>query len=45
VSVCADLIREVRCGAFDRCDHLIDELTLDFEAISRAAGIDESKGR
>ncbi len=41
VSTCADLIREVRCGAFDRCDHLIAELTLDFEAIRRAAdGID-----
>jgi HPt (histidine-containing phosphotransfer) domain-containing protein len=37
VSSCADLIREVRCGAFDRCDGLIAELTLDFEAISRAA--------
>jgi HPt (histidine-containing phosphotransfer) domain-containing protein len=37
VSTCADLIREVRCGAFDRCDNLIAELTLDFEAIRRAA--------
>jgi HPt (histidine-containing phosphotransfer) domain-containing protein len=37
VSTCADLIREVRCGAFDRCDHLIAELTRDFEAIRRAA--------
>jgi HPt (histidine-containing phosphotransfer) domain-containing protein len=37
VSTCAELIREVRCGAFDRCDTLIGELTLDFEAIRRAA--------
>lgn len=43
VSSCADLIREVRCGAFDRCDGLIAELTLDFEAISRA--VDARQGR
>jgi HPt (histidine-containing phosphotransfer) domain-containing protein len=38
VSTCAEVIREVRCHAFDRCDGLIAELTLDFEAIRRAAG-------
>lgn len=37
VSNCAEIIREVRHGVFDRCDGLIIALTLDFEAIRRAA--------
>lgn len=45
VSTCAEVIREVRCHAFDRCDGLIAELTLDFEAIRRAAGTDGSEPR
>lgn len=41
VSSCADLIREIRVGAFDRCEGLIADLTLDFEAIKRAAASTE----
>ena len=37
VAVCADIIREVRCGAFDRCDGLLAALEDDFESIRRAA--------
>jgi len=45
VATCADLIREVRCGAFDRCDDLIGDLARDYEAISRAAEADGSSWR
>ncbi len=44
VTTCADLIREIRVGAFDRCEGLIADLTLDFEAIQRAAA-EASQGR
>ena len=44
VSTCADLIREIRVGAFDRCEGLIADLTLDFEAIQRAAAAEGSQG-
>lgn len=37
VAVCAEIIREVRCGAFDRCDGLLAALDDDFESIRRAA--------
>jgi HPt (histidine-containing phosphotransfer) domain-containing protein len=37
VAVCAEMIREVRCGAFDRCDSLITVLEDDFDSIRRAA--------
>lgn len=42
VTTSAEIIREVRCGAFDRCPELIADLTSDFEAIQRAAakGVD-----
>ncbi len=36
VSTCGEIIREVRCGVFDRCDGLITDLTLDYDAIRRA---------
>jgi HPt (histidine-containing phosphotransfer) domain-containing protein len=45
VSTCADLIREIRVAAFDRCEGLIADLTLDFEAIQRAAGAEGGQGR
>ena len=45
VSTCADLIREIRVGAFDRCEALIADLTLDYEAIQRLAGMQGSQGR
>jgi HPt (histidine-containing phosphotransfer) domain-containing protein len=38
VTSCAEVIREVRHGVFDRCDDLIKELMLDFEAIQKASG-------
>jgi HPt (histidine-containing phosphotransfer) domain-containing protein len=44
VSTCADLIREIRVAAFDRCEGLIADLALDFEAIQRAAAA-EGQGR
>lgn len=37
VAVCAEIIREVRCDAFDRCDGLLTALDDDFESIRRAA--------
>ena len=37
VRSCAEVIREVRHGVFDRCDDLIKELMLDFEAIQKAS--------
>ena len=37
VHACAEIIREVRLGAFDGCDRLIGELDQDFESIRRAA--------
>ena len=37
VRCCAEVIREVRHGVFDRCDGMIKELMLDFEAIQKAA--------
>jgi HPt (histidine-containing phosphotransfer) domain-containing protein len=37
VRICAEVIREVRHGVFDRCDGLITELKLDFEAIQKVA--------
>jgi HPt (histidine-containing phosphotransfer) domain-containing protein len=37
VRSCAEVIREVRQGVFDRCDDLIKELMLDFEAIKKAS--------
>jgi HPt (histidine-containing phosphotransfer) domain-containing protein len=37
VAVCAEIIREVRCNAFDRCDGLLAALDDDFESIRRAA--------
>jgi len=37
VHACAELIREVRVGAFDGCDRLLNELDQDFESIRRAA--------
>lgn len=37
VHACAEIIREVRVGAFDGCDRLLTELDLDFESIRRAA--------
>ena len=45
VSNCADMIREVRVGAFDRCDGLIAELTFDFEAIQRAVAAEWTRAR
>ena len=45
VGTCADLIREIRVGAFDQCDGLIADLRLDYEAIQRAAGMQGSQGR
>lgn len=45
VSTCADLIREIRVGAFDRCEGLIADLRLDFEAIQRAARTERGQGR
>ena len=45
VATCADLIREIRVGAFDHCGALIADLTRDFEAIQRAAGIHGSQDR
>lgn len=37
VAACAEIIREVRSGAFDRCDALLAALDDDFESIRRAA--------
>ncbi len=37
VRACAEIIREVRLGAFDGCDRLIGELDADFESIRRAS--------
>jgi HPt (histidine-containing phosphotransfer) domain-containing protein len=37
VHACAEIIREVRVGAFDGCDRLLRELDQDFESIRRAA--------
>ena len=37
VHACAEIIREVRLGAFDGCDRLLGELDQDFESIRRAA--------
>lgn len=37
VHACAEIIREVRVGAFDGCDRLLNELDQDFESIRRAA--------
>lgn len=37
VRACAEIIREVRLGAFDGCDRLIGELDADFDSIRRAA--------
>jgi HPt (histidine-containing phosphotransfer) domain-containing protein len=37
VRSCAEVIREVRQGVFDRCDDLIKDLMLDFEAIEKAS--------
>ena len=37
VQACAEIIREVRLGAFDGCDRLLDQLDQDFESIRRAA--------
>ena len=37
VRTCAEVIREVRHGVFDRCDDLLKELRLDFEAIQKAS--------
>jgi HPt (histidine-containing phosphotransfer) domain-containing protein len=45
VSTCADLIREIRVGAFDRCEALIADLALDFGAIQRLANAEGSPER
>jgi HPt (histidine-containing phosphotransfer) domain-containing protein len=45
VSTCADLIREIRVGAFDRCDALIGDLASDFAAIQRVVGTEGSQQR
>jgi HPt (histidine-containing phosphotransfer) domain-containing protein len=37
VHACAEIIREVRLGAFDGCDRLLGELDQDFESIRRVA--------
>ena len=37
VHACAEIIREVRLGAFDGCDRLLAELDQDFESIRRVA--------
>ena len=37
VQACAEIIREVRVGSFDRCDRLLQELDRDFASIRRAA--------
>lgn len=37
VHACAEIIREVRLGAFDGCDRLLGELDQDFQSIRRAA--------
>ena len=37
VQACAEIIREVRHGSFDRCDRQLQELDRDFESIRRAA--------
>ena len=37
VHACAEIIREVRLGAFDGCDRLLSELDQDFESIRHAA--------
>ena len=37
VHACAEIIREVRLGAFDGCDRLLGELDQDFESIKRVA--------
>lgn len=37
VHTCADVIREVRVGAFDGCDRMLDDLDQDFESIRQAA--------
>lgn len=37
VHACAEIIREVRLGAFDGCDRQLDQLDQDFESIRRAA--------
>lgn len=37
VYACAEIIREVRLGAFDGCDRQLDQLDQDFESIRRAA--------
>jgi HPt (histidine-containing phosphotransfer) domain-containing protein len=37
VHACAEIIREVRLGAFDGCDRLLDELDQDFASIRRVA--------
>jgi HPt (histidine-containing phosphotransfer) domain-containing protein len=42
VRSCAEIIREVRIGAFDGCDRLIAELDGDFESIQHASAAAQS---
>ena len=42
VAVCAEIIRQVRCGAFDRCDGLLSALDDDLESIRRAADVNRA---
>ncbi len=44
VRACAEIIREVRIGAFDGCDRLIAELDADFASIRDAAAHDLRSG-
>ena len=38
VRACAEIIREVRLGAFDGCDRLIAQLDADYASIEQASG-------